>query len=238
MRPALFAFFFLSACSSDKFTNDAGTGGPDGATDGGTGCGHELCDDFDQPGEQPGNNPPWPNKSGMLGFAMGNNSKQALEAQALPFGSYVKWSAKTGAKGISCAGDVWLEPIASDGGADTRDRTVAVIEVDGTADGGTGTYLFTVTANDVKGVGGGALGPGILGSWGGSMAVVPTRTWVPLKFEATHQGTTLTLSTTFGPAMFSSGVTIATPTQFRINLGAAGGSPTAVRWDNVTCDSK
>lgn len=239
MRPALLAFFFLTACSSDKFTNPEA--GVDAAGDaaGDAGCPHELCDDFDQPNEIPGNIPPWSGTSGTLTFAPGNKSKQSLEAKAITFGSYLRWNVKSGAKGVTCSADVWVEPIA-DAGVDSRDRAVAVIEVDAKVDAAPGTFYFTLGMNDVKGVSGSILGPSTLMTWGGSTTVVPTQKWVPLKFEAMiQQNGMLAVAATFDTAVLTGNLPFPHPiTAFRINLGAAGGMATFVRWDNVTCDSR
>lgn len=126
----------------------------------------------------------------------------------------------------------------SEGGPDTRDRTIALVEVEVILDAGSnGTYLLGVGVNDATGVTGGAIGPGVFMGWGKSPTVVPTKQWVPFKLDAILQGTTLQMSTQVDTATFGGGVAIPHPIlAFRIDLGAASANPTSVRWDNVTCD--
>lgn len=222
-RALLFFAVLVLGCSSDKFSSDGGS------------CGHELCDDFDQPNEVPGNIPPWSAKGGSFVFGPGYMSKQSLEAHAT-LGSWVRWNLRSTAKGISCTAQLWLEPAAD------RDRTIAGFEIDTMVDGGAGTFFFGVNLSDTKGTSGLIGGPGTLSGWGFSNAMLPKQQWIAFKMEVTATGPTLMLAAQVGPASLAGTFTIPGPNNgSRIEFGAAtlqNMVQDVVRWDNIACDGR
>ncbi len=225
-RALLFFSLLVLGCGSDKFTGgDGGDGG----------CGHELCDDFDMAGEVPGNIPPWSSKQGTLAFGPGYMSKQSLEARAT-LGSLVKWNLRSTAKGVTCTAQLWIEP------AMDRDRTIAGFELDTMVDGGPGTFFFGVNLSDTKGTSGLIAGPGTLGGWGFSNAMIPKQQWIPFKMDVAATGQMLTLSAQIGPASLSGTFAIPGPMNAsRMDFGAAtlqNMFQDIVRWDNFACDSR
>jgi hypothetical protein len=225
-RALVFFSLLVLGCGTTKFT---GADGGDG------GCGHELCDDFDMPGEVPGNIPPWSAKQGTLAFGPGYMSKQSLEARAT-LGSLVKWNLRTTAKGVTCTAQLWLEPAAD------RDRTIAAFELDTMVDGGPGTFYFGVNLNDMKGTSGISVGPATLAGWGFSSTTVPKAQWIPFKIDTTAMGPMLMLAAQIGPASLSGSFMLPGAINgSRIQFGAAtlqNMVQDIVRWDNILCDSR
>lgn len=227
---ALLVCFGVCGCSSDKFV------GGDAAPEGSTGCGHELCDNFDMPNEVAGG-APWTARNGPLSITQSGFSKpNALEAPAT-LGTYVMWALpKIG--GIACQAMVWLDP------AMDRGRTIAFFEVDIAADGGIATVSFTVTVDSghVTGFMGAKGAVGGVNTWGQSGTAPPTGMWMPFHFETTITGSQIALQATVASSALSGSPMV--PGKIlsaRMGFGAANLDPMhmdIVRWDDIACDSK
>jgi hypothetical protein len=211
-----------------------GDAAPDATPEGSTGCGHELCDNFDLPGEVAGGSP-WTTRMGPIAIVpLGFSKPGALEAPAT-LSSIVLWAVpKIG--GITCQAMVWLDPAAD------RSRTIAVYEMDTITDGGMATFAYTITIDSMHVTGiVGQKNTVNINTWGQSGVPAPTSMWLPFKLDITI-GSNVTLTASVGTSALSGSPMV--PGKIlsaRIMFGAAtldNMHMDIVRWDDITCDSK
>jgi hypothetical protein len=229
----------VCGCGSDKFAGSDAASDATQAQDAPMGCGHELCDNFDTPGEVPGG-PPWTTRNGPLSIVpLGFSKPNALEVPAT-LSSVVVWAVpKVG--GISCQAMVWIDP-ALPGGDQGRNRTIVIYEIDVLAEAGMQTWSYTISIDPMHVTGiVGQRGTLNINTWGQSGTPAPTSMWLPFKLDITV-GSNVTLSGSVGPSALSGSPML--PGKIlsaRIMFGHASLDNMhmdIVRWDDITCDSK